>query len=136
MRIIRFVGHPSPLDDHNVWKRLKNGTLDPQIALAFESFEHNRRVAARRGASVLKLGRESGLSRDYQWGPTYFDAEVEEADWAKISRNSVDRFMFLDVTAGVPPFRPLLTQREWRELLEAVRDSPPPKIAATNMLGV
>ena len=127
-RIIRWVGHPSPFDDHNVRRRIMNKALHPEIALQFSAFEHNRRISVRRGHSTFHIDKRHGFTRDYTWGPRYFDVEMEERDWQRLARIPFDRFMFLDVTQGVPRFRPLLTPVEWRDLLESTRKTPPPQV--------
>jgi hypothetical protein len=125
-RIIRWVGHPSPLDDHNIRRRIAREALDPKLVLAFSKFEHNRRVSVRKGATFT-LTRQQGFSRDYQWGPQYYDVEMEEADWQRLAKHPVDRYMMLDVTNGVPPFRPLLTPAEWESLMRSVANTPAPQ---------
>lgn len=127
-RIIRWVGHPSPLYDHNIYSRIRAGTMPAQLVLAMENFEHNRRLTVRRGQSEFSIGPAQGYSRPYKWGPTYFDAQMEERDWARLARNPMDRYMFIDVTNGPPPYRPLLKFAEWRELLEAATKTPPPQV--------
>lgn len=129
-RIIRWVGHPSPLDDKNIRRGIERQTLHPEVVLAFQRFEHNRRISVRRNSgSSFAVGREHGFSREYVWGPVYFDVEMDERDWYKLASNPLDRHMFMDVTDGVPPFRPLLTQGEWRELVVAMDKYPAPHIA-------
>lgn len=127
MRIIRWVGHPSPLYDHNIMGRISKGHLDPALVLAFEQFEHNRKISVRRGASIFRIGPEQGYRRPYQWGPQYFDVEMDDRDWARLARNPLDRYMMLDVTDGVPPFRPLLSAGQWRELVQAAKAMPAPQ---------
>lgn len=127
-RIIRWVGHPSPLDDANIRRRIASQALDASLVLALERFEHNRRISVRRGASIFTITPQQGYSREYQWGPQHFDVEVEEGDWQRLAKHPVDYFMMMDVTNGVPPFRPLLTPTEWRELLDSAVKSPAPQI--------
>lgn len=126
-RIVRWIGHPSPFDDHNVRRRLERGTLHPEVALAFTRFEHNRRFTVRRGAGSFTIGPQQGYTREYQWGPVYYDVEMDERDFLRLWRNPLDRHMFIDVTNGVPKFRPLLTRVEWRELIKAMDSSPEPQ---------
>lgn len=126
-RIIRWVGHPSPLYDHNIYSRIRAGTLPAELVLALENFEHNRKVSVNRGRSTFRLNPKQGYSKPYVWGPRYFDVEMEEKDWERLARNPLERYQFLDVTNGPPPFRPLLKFHEWRELLEAARTFPPPQ---------
>ena len=126
MRVIRWVGHPAPLYDHNIVSRIKKGTLDPQLVLAFQRFEHNRRISVNVGRSTFTIGPQHGFSREYTWGPKYFDRRMADADWARLCRNPSDRHMFLDVTNGVPPVRRLLTPAEWTELMSALDRFPPP----------
>jgi hypothetical protein len=126
-RIIRWVGHPSPLDDKNIRRGIERQSLHPEVVLAFQRFEHNRRVSVRRGSGTFAVGPQHGFSREYKWGPVYFDVEMEERDWARLWSNPFDRHMFMDVTQGVPPFRPLLTQAQWRELITAMDKYPGPQ---------
>lgn len=98
------------------------------MVLAFENFEHNRKISVRRGGSTFEIGTQGGYSRPYKWGPVYFDVEMTESDWARLATNPLERFMFLDVTNGVPPFRPLLTLAEWRSLIDADKRFPQPVV--------
>lgn len=126
VRVIRWVGHPSPLYDHNIYTRIKSGQMPAPLALQFEQFEHLRRVTVRRGQSVFRLRTHHGYTRDYKWGPTHFDVEMDERDWRRLARHAIDRYMFLDVTNGPPPFRPLLKPAEWMELLKSAQETPAP----------
>lgn len=126
-RIIRWVGHPSPLYDHNISSRIRAGTMPAELVLAMEDFEHNRKISVNRGRSEFRVGPEHGYSRPYVWGPRYFDVQMEEKDWARLCKNPLERFQFLDVTNGPPPVRPLLKFEEWRQLLEAAKYFPPPQ---------
>jgi hypothetical protein len=128
-RIIRWIGHPSPMDDHNIRRRIASGSLSPDLVLAFENFEHNRRVSVNRGRSTFVVGPEQGMSKPYRWGPQHFDVEMEEKDWARLASNAIDRYMMMDVTNGVPQFKPLLTAAQWRELLDSVSKTPQPRTA-------
>jgi len=128
VRIIRYVGHPSPFDDPNIRRRLARQSMPPDVALAMSHFEHNRRISVRRGASVYNVGRAEGFSRQYTWGPIHFDVEMDDADWKRLDRDPIHRFMFLDVTNGVPPARPPLTPQDWVSLLRAVEKSRPPQV--------
>lgn len=126
-RIIRWVGHPSPLDDKNIRRGIERQSLHPEVVLAFQRFEHNRRISVRRGAGTFEIGPAQGFTRTYIWGPVYYDVEMEERDWARLAKHAIDRHMFMDVTSGVPPFRPLLTQEEWRELITDMDKTPGPQ---------
>jgi len=128
MRILRWVGHPSPLYDPNISRLIAQHKLDPVMVLNFEWFEHQRKISVTKGRSILNVEQRHGYSRPYKWGPDYFDVEVEDRDVAVLCQNPLNRYMFLDVTDGVPLFRPLLKTYEWRELIEASRIYPQPEI--------
>jgi hypothetical protein len=127
VRIIRWVGHPSPLYDPNILRRITAGKLDPVMVLGFEMFEHQRKISVNKGRSTFRVVPQQGFSKPYQWVPQYFDVEMEERDVARLLKNPLERYMFLDVTDGVPLHRPLLKVSEWRELMEAVRIYPAPE---------
>lgn len=128
MRLIRWVGHPSPFDDQNWRKLLVLGVIpDPMIKL-FKKFEHSRKLSAVIGSgATFSVGLEHGFSRSYLWNPQE-TVPMEDQDWERLGRNPIDRFMFLDVTDN--PSMTLnerrLTKRQWEMLFDAMEKTPPP----------
>lgn len=51
---------------------------------------------------------------------------MTDEDFQLLYRHPLDRYMFLDVTGGSLPQRPLLTARQWQELIEASEKTPEP----------
>lgn len=127
MKRVRWVGHPSPFEDPQIHKMIFEGTLPLPMAFAFRRFEHNRRVAANPGRSEFSVGPSHGFSRTYRWLPNQ-ELEMEERDWELLCRHPLDRYMFLDVTDMSLPQRPLLTKRQWQELITAAEEAPPPTV--------
>jgi hypothetical protein len=125
MKRVRWVGHPSPFADPHILKMIERETLPLPMAMAFRRFEHNRRISATPGKAEFSVGPTHGFSRTYRWLPDQ-ELDIEDEDYELLIRHPLDRYMFLDVTNGSLPTRPILTKRQWQELIEASEVTPPP----------
>lgn len=119
MRLIRWVGHPSWLDDRAIRTAIERETMPLPLIAAFQRYD-KRRISASIGHSEFSVGPAHGFSQTYVWGPWLFDVQMEDADWNRLQRNALDRVMFLDITDGEPLAPRVLTKAQWRELIEAV----------------
>src|SRR4051812_23564586 len=128
MKLVRWIGHPSPFGDPNIVKMLVDARLPIPMVKAFQRFEHNRRLAAVPGKSEFLVGPAHGFSRTYRWLPGQ-ELEVTEEDYALLTRHPLDRYMFLDVTDLTITALPVLTKRQWQELIDASESTAPPVTA-------
>lgn len=127
-RVVRWVGHPAPLDSPSLVRFLLSGRAPRDFVEAVSRFEKNYRLTAIPGRSTYTIGILDGMSQTYQWGPQVFEQLVEEADWRLLIAHPLDRAMFQDVSDN--PSRPetLLTNREWEALMVAFVRTPPPRV--------
>jgi hypothetical protein len=117
MRLIRWVGDPSPFQDEGIRKALASGRLPDPILRGLRFFENQQRVSVVPGKSELTLGPTHGFSRTYAFGPTSFEVWMEDADAARLLGNEWDRWQFLDVTEVPSAARPPLSKNQWAALL-------------------
>lgn len=125
MKLIRWVGHPSPLYDPKIGSLIAQRKLPAPVVLAFQRFEHNRRISVIRGSS-MRVGPEHGFSREYIWRYGATDVQMEDADWDRLAKRPIDRAMFQDITLGVRERAPLSIE-EWREIITDMEKFPAPQ---------
>lgn len=125
MKMIRWVGHPSPLYDPKIGALIAQGKLPAPVVLAFQAFEHNRRISIIRG-SVFHVGPEHGFTQHYTWRWNDLDVQMADVDWARLAKRSIDRAMFQDITNGVHE-RPSPSINEWREIIDDMQKYPAPQ---------
>lgn len=83
VRIVRFVGLPSPFADPVIQDQLARRALSKTDRAVLWRMEQKRQMQGFSrvpGRTQLTLGPEHGLSRTYVFGPTVFEVEMEAHD--------------------------------------------------------
>lgn len=118
LRLVRWIGDPSPFADPVLQKAIAFGQTPPALLAALEFFTTWQRQLLLPGTSARCFGVESGFSQTYCFGPRQYAAWMEEADAALVFANEWERWQFLDVTDDPSRVeRPRMGKDDWRALL-------------------
>lgn len=130
MRLVRWIGDPSPWQDAVMRKNLMLNTLSPAIVERLSFFDKHQRISVVSDHSESILGPAHGFSQTYVFGPQQFAVWMHDQDAAKLFANEWDRWQYLDVTdAPYTERRPPLKGSDWMAIVASFA-----KVAANRKL--